>query len=688
MSGICGFIQLDGRPADPADLARMTGLLERRGPDGTGHWHEGPVALGHTLLATTPESLNETLPLRHPETACVITADVRLDNRPELLEALGARQRLADAGDGTLLLEAYLRWGESCVDHLLGDFAFAIWDPRRRRLFCARDHMGMRQLIYHHTPGRLFAFATEPRAVLQAPGVPRRLNEVRIADYLANLEHADATSTFFEVVFRLPPAHVLKVDDSGLDLRRYWSLVPGPPLELPSDEAYAEAFLEVFTEAVRCRLRAPPGKLGSMLSGGMDSGSVVAVASQLLAEAGRGPLPTFSAVGPDPETCIETRTIRAAMTIPGIAPHSVDHADLGPWKDDLLRLAMAVDEPFDAHMNLPRAVYLAARRAGLNVMLDGAAGDSVLTHSGQIASLLRGGRWLQAVRDAVGEERFWGPSWPAWRTLAQSARTAFVPQWLRRLRHRVRRHWPPGEQADGGIISATLAGRVDVAGRRAALVPPPTRGRLSHAEERARSITSTSLLVGRERYDRVAAALAIEPRDPFMDLRLTAFCLRLPGAQLQRDGWPKLILRRTMAGRLPDPVRWRRGKEHLGWTFTHTLFSRWATWRHTQYQESQTLSEYIRSDQLPNSLLANEDHVYHLSVADEKVFRSRIEQEVEVAIFTHWLNINASDEIDRMEFSDATLEETSGLAERSGQLSCAETDGVWRHEAAHSRWQR
>ncbi len=536
MSGICGFLRLDGAPAD---LARMTHLLERRGPDGTGHWHGGPVALGHTLLATTPESLNETLPWRHPETGCVITADVRLDNRGERLDALGARQRLAEAGDGTLLLEAYLRWGDACVDHLLGDFAFAVWDPRHRRLFCTRDHLGMRQLIYHHTPGRLLAVATAPQAVLQVDGVPRRLNEVRITDYLTGLEYADATSTFFVGVFRLPTAHVLTVGPEGLEIDRYWTLVAGPQLELLSDAAYAEAFLEVFTEAVRCRLRAPPGRLGSMLSGGMDSGSVVAVASRLLAEAGQGPLKTFSAVGPDPETCVETRTIRATMTIPGIAPHTVDHADLGPWKDDLLRLAREVDEPFDAHMNLPRAVYLAAHRAGCRVELDGVGGDVVPGHGTQIARLLRSGRWVQAVRDAVGEERFWGPIWPAWRTLAQSARTAFVPQWLRRLRHRVRWHFPPVDRPSGGMIAPAFAQRIDLAGRRAALVPLPPRRRLSQGEGRARSVTSTPLLVGRERCDRVAVALAIEPRDPFMDLRVVAFCLQLPGAQLQRDGWPK-----------------------------------------------------------------------------------------------------------------------------------------------------
>jgi asparagine synthase (glutamine-hydrolysing) len=600
MSGIFGFVHLDGAPAERSDLERMARLMERRGPDGTGLWLDGSVALGHTLLATTPESLGETLPLRHSETGCVITADVRFDNRPELMAALGDSRRLAEAGDGTLLLEAYLRWGDACVDHLLGDFAFAIWDPRHRRLFAARDHMGMRQLIYHHQEGRFFAFATEPRAVLQVEGVPRQLNEVRIGDYLADMETADATSTFFEEVYRLPPAHVLKADGRGLEIRRYWTLVPGPPLELPSDEAYAEAFLEVFTEAVRCRLRAPQGKLGSMLSGGMDSGSVVAVASRLLAEAGQGPLRTFSAVGPNPDSCIETRSIRASMTMPGLAPEVVDYSDLGRWKDDLLRLARELDEPFDAHMNLHRAVYLAAHRVGLNVMLDGVAGDTVLAHGTQTARLLRSGRWVQAVRDAIGEERFWGGGRRAWRTLVQGARTAVVPQWLRRVRHWTRRGAPAW--ADGGLIAPAFARRIDLAGRKASLVPSPPRRWPSHAEERAGTITAPTLLVGRERYDRVAGAIAIEPRDPFMDLRLVDLCLRLPGSQLARDGWPKVILRRATAGRVPDAVRWRTGREHLGPAFTRSVFQLLAESRGAGRCDDEFWSAYIAEAHLFASL--------------------------------------------------------------------------------------
>jgi asparagine synthase (glutamine-hydrolysing) len=147
----------------------------------------------------------------------------------------------------------------------------------------------MRPLYYHHTPGRLLAVASEPRAILVLEQMPYRIDEGRIADALVGeLEGIDLTSTFFEDVYRLPPAHVLVATPRGVRVSRYWTLEAGDELRLPSNDAYAEAFLEVFTEAVRCRLRGA-GPVGAMLSGGMDSGAVVAVARGLLAEAGRAP---------------------------------------------------------------------------------------------------------------------------------------------------------------------------------------------------------------------------------------------------------------------------------------------------------------------------------------------------------------------------------------------------------------
>jgi asparagine synthase (glutamine-hydrolysing) len=580
MSGIFGlFNQGRGSPVVAADLQRMASLLTRRGPDGTGSWRRGQAGLGHTLLTTTPEALFERQPLEHTPSGCVITADVRLDNRDELLTGLDLRDRAAIIGDAEAILMAYLSWGESCVERFLGDFAFAIWDVRRQALFCARDHFGMRPFYYHHAPGRLFAFASEPRAILALPQTPYRINEARIADFLVpELEGIDKTSTFFEEVYRLPPAHTLTVSPQGVQQRPYWTIEPSPELRLPSNEAYAEAFLERFTEAVRCRLRGA-GPVGAMLSGGMDSGSVVAVASALLTNEGGGSLPTFSATAPDANKCIETRTIYAAQTMPGLNPCTIQHSELDQFMSELEELTWHLDEPFDYHMTLLRVIYFAARRHGINVMLDGASGDSVLSEGSHLARLLRRGRWLRAYHEAVGLERFWGSTYPAWRQIYRSARSAFAPNAVRRLSHHVFDSWSAQQRAEQtireSIINPQFARRASLAERLRTLDGHRSPGLSSpYGTEHAQSIGHPYLTVGRERYGRVAAALAVEPRDPFLDRRMVAFCLALPGAQKLSEGWPKVILRRAMANRLPDAVRWRPGKQHLGWSFTVALMEK------------------------------------------------------------------------------------------------------------------
>jgi asparagine synthase (glutamine-hydrolysing) len=367
----------------------------------------------------------------------------------------------------------------------------------------------------------------------------------------------------------------------------------GAELKLESDEAYADAFLDVFTEAVRCRLRSP-GPVGSMVSGGMDSGSVAAVAAKLLASDGRGPLRTFSAVGPDPDSCVETRTILASSALPGMAATFVDHADMAGCRHALMDLP-ASGEPFDFNMTLIRAVYLAAQRQGIRIMLDGVAGDVVLTSGNRVGQLLRRGRFLEAVGEAQGEARYWGPTWPPWKSLAHAAWAAWMPSAIRNFRDNVRVRLAERGIGGAGLVSAEFAREIDLVNRRRLRPKHVHAGHPFSREKRRQSIVHPHLTAARERYDRVASANAIEPRDPFMDVRLVQFCLSLPVEQLQSGGWPKLVLRRAMRDLLPESVRWRVGKEHLGGAFTRTLFDGWPGWSDDLEAGKPLLERYARA---------------------------------------------------------------------------------------------
>lgn len=566
MSGICGILRLDGRP--PLGIQAMVHRLGRRGPDGSHVLQSGACALGHAALHATPEARQEVMPLIHAPTGCAIVADLRLDNREELIAALGLSN--PGIGDGEITLQAYLRWGEDCPARLLGDFAFAVWDPRAQRIFCARDPMGMKQLIYCHIPGGVFAFASEPQAVLQAEGVPRQVNPARVADFFEGyLEHVDLTSTFFADVLRLPPAHRLTVTPQGMRLGRYWQLEVPPPLRLAQPADYIEAFRAAFDRAVQRRMRAPEGRLGSMLSGGIDSNAVAAVAADLRHSTGQPPLPTYSAVGPDAQTCVETRTIRLSQAHLPVAARSTDWSDMGAMLPDLHRDLMDLDDPFDGAFSIIRAVYHMAAEDGRKVVLDGVAGDVTLGVPMQLPYLLLSGRWGRAAQEIRGEAQFYGNGWQP-RLILRQALLDLLPLHLRAMLRRVRNRLQG--QPDLWVLPEDFAQATAIRHRQMACDQANRLFSWSHAEDRARALTAPALVVGRERYDRTAARYGIEPRDPFLDLDLVRLALSLPADQLQRDGIRKRLLRDAMADLLPEPVRYRRGKEHLGAHFTEVVW--------------------------------------------------------------------------------------------------------------------
>ncbi|MDX9956789.1 MAG: asparagine synthetase B, partial [Anaerolineae bacterium] len=294
MSGIFGIFNFDGQPVAREQLETMRDGMAYWGPDGSALWQDGPIGLGHLLLHNTPQASGESLPLRDPASGIVLTAHARIDNRGELgirNDELGIRKGEGSAiPDGALILQAYLRWGEDCVHHLVGDWAFAAWDPRRRTLFIARDPCGISSLYTYRSP-HCFAFASCIKGLLALPDVPRRPNLFRVAQVLTSWP-GDGVQTAYEEIFQLPPAHTLTVTPEKAEPRQYWFVEEVPPVRLGSDEAYVEAFLEVYAEAVRCRTLTPSptprgkGEQGvrvcATLSSGLDSGSVCALAAREL----------------------------------------------------------------------------------------------------------------------------------------------------------------------------------------------------------------------------------------------------------------------------------------------------------------------------------------------------------------------------------------------------------------------
>lgn len=573
MSGIAGIYNTAGLPVERATIARMMAPLAHRGPDGHGIWTTGSVGLGHQQLCTTPESVHEHLPLTHQSGQFTITADARIDNRRELQAQL-MPDNSADTPitDTDLILAAYEKWGSDCPVRLVGDFAFAIWDAVAQKLFCARDCIGVKPFYYHHVP-TFFAFASETKALLSLPEIPCRLNETRVADHLVGI-FEDKAITFYEGIYRLPPAHSLTLDHHGLRIRRYWRFDPETELHLDSDAAYAEAFRAIFTEAVHCRMRSA-FPVGSTLSGGLDSSSIVCTARSLV-QPGNQPLHTFSALFTglpevDRRRIDESSYIQTVVNQGDLTPHYVQADQLGPLHE-LDQVLDCQGEVFLApNQYIHWALYKLASAHQVRVFLDGIDGDTTISHGLEnFAELTRTGRWWTLRREARHLAAHANANFPPWRIVWQYGLEPLLPTWVRRGRHKLSRQRQP-EWAEGSAIKAAFSQRIGLAARMDALLArdyqPFRTARHTHWQSFEAGLIPYTL----ELADRAAAKFGIEPRYPFFDRRLMSFCLSLPADQKLRQGWTRWILRRSMQDILPPRVQWRTLKANLSPNFMRRL---------------------------------------------------------------------------------------------------------------------
>jgi asparagine synthase (glutamine-hydrolysing) len=444
-----------------------------------------------------------------------------------------------------------------------------IWDRRKQTLFCARDHFGVKQLYYYRSD-RIFVFATEIKAILSMAEVPCRLNEVRVADYLVPIPE-DKSMTLYQDIFRLPPGHTLTIVRKEARTRTYWALDPQREVRFRSDAEYAEVFRDIFTEAVRCRLRSV-GTVGSTLSGGLDSSSITCVARDLIAKHGARRLPTFSGIYDDVPECDERPYINAVLAYGGVEPHFVHPDRLSPltdWEGGSWR----EDEPlWNAQMALHWVIYQAAKEQNVRVLLDGFGGDSVVSHgTAYLAELARTGHWVKLVSEAVGlGKRF---DRPAWRIVWRGGFVPLAPELVRRAWRRLRRR---SEAVDAYTtpIRSDFAQRIGLAERVASLQGERDRPARSSREQHWLELTSglySSWTFAT--LDRTAALFRIEPCFPFFDRRLAEFCLALPPELKMNQGWTRVIMRRALKDVLPEEIRWRGGKANLSPSFNRGLLT-------------------------------------------------------------------------------------------------------------------
>lgn len=544
MCGIAGLLAT--RPANEHAVAAMLSTMSHRGPDGDGVWTGcgGKVALGHRRLAVLHPGPGGAQPMVDSSGQVAITFNGEIYNYKELAQRLAAEGAVFSSGcDTEVLLQAYLHWGEACLQELNGMFAFCIIDERKGLAFCARDRFGEKPFLYSVSDG-LFAFASEYKALLTINEVDDAIDEARVLGFMASPRRGldDAGDTVFPAIRQLRGGECLRVDLNTLavSVSRYWALAPGEAPVKSFDDAVA-AFKDLLTDSVFKRLRSDV-PVGSCLSGGLDSSAIVALARRKV-----GPdHPYHVFVGRFPGSPADEWTYgRAVAEHTQATVHMAEPTAEGflGTLDDFLWLN---ELPVGSSSQFAQwTVFQTAKENGVTVLLDGQGSDEIL---GGYEQYFRA--YLQTARphgDAPAEEQAIRARYP--QALAQGGEglkkslPPMVGRWLSKLTGKgsdfrfgvTRDFWTP-TVSDGAKAFDSL---------RAALFEDSVEGFLC-----------TLLRYG----DRNSMAHSREVRLPFLDHRIAEFVFSLPAEYLMGDAATKRLLRAAMADELPVQIveRWNK----------------------------------------------------------------------------------------------------------------------------------
>jgi asparagine synthase (glutamine-hydrolysing) len=557
MCGIAGILALDGRPSvDRRLLDAMNQTLVHRGPDSAGVYEEdGRVGLAMRRLAIIDVAGGDQ-PIATEDQSVWIVFNGEIYNFPALRHELESRgHRFRTRSDTESIVHAYEEWGDDCVTRLRGMFAFALWDAANRRLLLARDRVGEKQLFYAEVDGQL-VFGSEIKAILAHPRVERRLRPAALNHFLTYL-YVPEPLTMFEGIHELRAGHVLVAERGGLKIRPYWQLRydPDPTMSL---ETAAEGLRAHLDEAVRMRLVSDV-PLGAFLSGGIDSGSVVA----LMARHSDAPVRTFTVGYARGGGTFDERAHARELA----ARYGTEHHEL-EIEPDLVGIATslvrAFDQPLADSSAIPTWYLSQLARRHVTVALSGLGGDEVAAgyerHRG--ALLAERLRWLpgwafrrilQPAADLLPDPRS-GNQWPQRaKRFVRAAALPFDERYLEMLTQLAR-------EARAQLLTPEILEQIDLDdprdhfhGYMQSVGDADPLNRALYADLKLYLPGNLLTLT-----DRMSMAHSLEVRVPFLDHELLEFAARLPPSYKLRGLERKHILKRAVRDLLPESFFRRR----------------------------------------------------------------------------------------------------------------------------------
>lgn len=555
MSGIAVIVDFTGKPVSEGEIARVTGAMPSRGPDGVRHWCEGSVALGHCAMHATPGSADAPQPLANENASCVLAMDGYIASHEELRRDLVQRGAvLRGSSDAELILAAYETWGEAAPERIAGEYAFALWDAREGKLYAARDHQGLRPLFYHWTGERL-VMASDVAGVLAAVDGEPEFDDEFLAQMAAH-EWFTRDGTLWRGVKRVPPAHWMAFARGRVREGQHWHLPPPLSIRYKRDEDYAEHYRELLDTAVQQASRAV-GPVGFEASGGLDSSALFAVAHRLGLDGIRG----YAMAGPKGSRADETRYIRALGDHLGrdISLHPLFMPGL-EWFIERARADRDMAYYPNGAMTLD--LYRAMARDGVRVAINGLGGDEWLGGNlDHYAESIQSLQWRQFTHSLKADANEIG--------MRKAARVAFrrgirplAKRWLMPSRGARERSIVRKFDAIPWLTDKAREILVKGVARREREIAAAAGG---DTAKRLFNHPFNSILL--DHASRLRSLAGIEGRSPLLSRDVVAFSAATTDAIRRRGGVRKYLHRMAMRGDLPEAILARTTKAEFRVSF-------------------------------------------------------------------------------------------------------------------------
>lgn len=576
MSAICGIYYRNNK-IDMNEANKVMNYFNKYKFDASQVWSSESLFLGCHLNHVVPENIGEILPFHDSESSLVITADAIIDNREELFKLLSIPNQQRDICDSILILKAFKKWGKDCSKYLVGDFAYAIYDEKKKELFCSRDHVGKRTFYYYHSKD-MFVFSTLIKLIFKIKSIKKELNETYVGDFLAIpavTSEIDPTITIYNEIFQLPPASSMIVDKDGMRIWEYWKIERTKDIEFNSDEECEEAFRKVFFEAVRCRMRSIK-KVGVMLSGGLDSGSVACIASNEMKNKGEElysftqvPMEGYKDWLPKNKLADEREYVEEVIDFTGnITPFYVVCEGKSPLTEIDFRID-CIEQPYKNFQNSywMNEILRETSIKSLGILLDGQSGNATISwgnFNSYIYYLIKKGdlktyfNELKAYSNLNNKKLF---------RLVVGSVLQLMPYGVKKFIYEAK--WGKEQIKLLSPINPKFYDEMNVKERFKKLnYDPLFINSINSFDKRMNLLKTASFSNIGAMETKISMAFGIIRRDPTRDKRLIEFCINIPENQWVRNGNERRFIRHAMKGFIPDKVRLNtsvRGKQAADW---------------------------------------------------------------------------------------------------------------------------